>query len=154
MKKDRISELLYAIRDFVNFSILSSKFQKSNKDWSQACSCMDILDDTYMAIKNYEAFNFGISENTDYFVNKSSSYILIYGILQALILQQDALKFFCEAFQIKGDFLNNKNLQEIRYYRHISTGHPTKKKEGKDNYSFHHISQSTLTENGFQMIFF
>jgi hypothetical protein len=76
-------------------------------------------------------------------------YIAVHGILQALFLQQDAIKHICESLLI--DFKLDDTLRGIRNLRNDATGHPTKGDYGK---TFHMIVRPGMSRLGFRMYSF
>ncbi len=76
-----------------------------------------------------------------------SSYILAYGFLQALFLQQDAVRHLCEALQLSWE--SDPLLDEIREVRNDAVGHPTNRRGGK---SFGFISRPSISKSGFQLM--
>lgn len=134
-----MNEEMRIIRDMVNtpeqFYIL--KNNKSLK--SQLNSSLDTIEDTDLAMESF----IKIKVKKDYGI----LYVLTYGILQALILQQDAVKHMCEALGIKYDDTKYPYLRKIREIRNDSVGHPTKRNIG----TFHFIARNTMSDHGFQL---
>ena len=80
-----------------------------------------------------------------------SSYILAYGFLQALFLQQDAVRNLYEALQLPSE--PDPLLAEIRELRNDAIGHPTKRGGGKGKgKSFSFISRPSISKSGFQLM--
>jgi hypothetical protein len=80
---------------------------------------MDVVEDASMAVRSYVEH----AENLD----KGTLYLHTYGLLQALVLQQDAIFDLCDAlgsFRTKGDFPALDAAREIRV---AVAGHPTKR---------------------------
>jgi hypothetical protein len=105
---------------------------------------LDAIGDTHLALQEFvscdDSFDLGIN------------YILAYGVLQAIFLQQDALKHL--AFSLGHPFELPDALKEIRELRNKAVGHPTQKALNKntESKSFHHIARVSLTKNGFQLL--
>lgn len=149
----KISEINQRIRNFINDSIVKETniFSKRQDGyWSQFFSALDTIDDTCVAIDK-----FGKNKG-DYF--NQNPYLSIYGLLQALFLQQDATRHLKQA--ILGKDINFKKeypkLFEIRQLRNETIGHPTKKENdrGKSNYrnnevAYCTIDRSSLSNEGF-----
>jgi hypothetical protein len=83
-------------------------------------------------------------------VDVGQRYLLVYGALQALLTQQDAVKKVCNAFQHPFSF--PPALETIRKIRSDSIGHPTYSKENKlakanfiQHISLSHIGFTLLT---------
>lgn len=133
------------IRDYINIGRVQNKLIENKKNWNQICSSLDVLGDTTYAISSYIK---------DAFPNDDGlKYIYIYGVLQALFLQQDSLKHLtCALLSInEKDYKVNDNdaLEKIRNIRNEAIGHPTNKGGGK---SFHYISRMTIEKNGFDLL--
>jgi hypothetical protein len=77
------------------------------------------------------------------------AYIYTYGILQAIFIQQDAIRHLAEAFGL--DLTLPEELRRIREIRNSSIGHPTKQKlNGIQNYNF--ISRISMRKYGFTLL--
>ena len=108
---------------------------------------MDVIEDAELAIESYLTEKF--SEDSGVF------YLIVYGLLQALSIQQAAAFHLCESLEIQESIDKYPNLIKIRDIRHDSIGHPTKRDRGKKQkgvVSYHFISRSTLSPYGFQLI--
>lgn len=114
--------------------------------WLQLCSSLDIIEDTEFAITAFVSKEFGAS--------KASYYLATYGLLQALYVQQDAVKHLCDSLGIAHDRSKDyPRLEEIRQIRNNSVGHPTKRDKDKGRpTSFHFITQMTLNPNSFDLV--
>ena len=72
------------IRDYVNnHNLYSNHFQNLSDQWNILCVAMDTLEDTCLALQNFEKLGVG---NCD-----GERYLRLYGFLQAIFLQQDAI---------------------------------------------------------------
>ncbi len=135
-----IQNLESKIRNLINRPRRQYKILQDTSAWNQLCSCLDVIGDTELAISAYyDAIPKNISE----------TYLLVYGILQTLFLQQDAVRNLCEALAIK--YNPDPRLQEIREIRNESIGHPTKRNFKKKT-TWNFISRATLSKNGFQLM--
>jgi hypothetical protein len=132
------------IRKLINNPQKHYKLRQDKALFYQLCSSLDIIEDTEDAIAAYTEEDFG--------QDKSLLYLAVYGLLQAIYVQQDAVINLCEALGIKDDIHNYPKLNEIREIRNDTAGHPTKRdrKKGKPN-SYHHISHITLNKSGFTL---
>jgi len=140
-----MGEQIQIIRDLINTSIMRSLFSKNLALWNQLCSCLDVIGDSKLAIDAY--LNRGFGESV------GGHYLAVYGLLQALYIQQDAIRYLCESLGMPNPLDNNPRLVEIRNIRNDTIGHPTKRnrKEGQPT-SCHFISQPTLKPDGFQLM--
>ncbi len=145
---DNVSEIVGQVRDHVNQGRIKYHLMKNRDYWLQLCSCMDTLEDTEFAIDAYLA---------DSFVTGSGkAYLSIYGLLQALFLQQDAAIHLREALLREGlDFYamldEYPDLKDIREVRNDSIGHPTKRGK-KAPYTYHFIPRVSLSHDDFQLM--
>jgi hypothetical protein len=133
------------IREFVNETRRQHVLLKNRDLWSQLCSCLDVLGDSQLAIDAYSTVEFGKSDG--------ANYLALYGLLQALFLQQDAVINLCESLKIPETIDNYPRLKEIREIRNDSIGHPTKRNRRKDkSTSYHFILQPSLCSNSFKLL--
>lgn len=143
-----MQQYMSEIRELVNKPRNHYRFSRSTGMFNQLCSSMDVVEDTILAI---EAF-----ENSAYGKDISALYLATYGLFQVLFVQQDAVFHLAEALgtsKTEEQYLNTyPRLKEVRTLRNITTGHPTKKREGKNAKSYHFISQITLNETGFSLL--
>ena len=131
------------IRDLINEPRKQYTLIKKLGLWHQLCSCLDVIGDTELAIAAYTAQELG--------PDKGAAYLAVYGLLQALFLQQDAIFNLCESLGISDTISNYPRLQEIREMRNASIGHPTKRGR-KPPFSYHAISRLSLSSRGFQLL--
>ena len=137
----KISNLETKIRDYINSPRLQSNLLRDKISWNKLCSSLDVLGDTELVIDEYlkKKEPSGIGEK----------YLVLYGILQILFVQQDATKNLAEALNIK--FENDPLLEEIREIRHNSIGHPTKRGKGKGD-AFNFIVRMSISSKGFTLM--
>ncbi len=147
MIKDKVHQSIreqeQRIRDLINEPRKQYTLITKLGLWHQLCSCLDVIGDTELAIAAYTAQELG--------ANKGASYLAVYGLLQALFLQQDAIFNLCESLGISDNISNYRRLQEIREIRNASIGHPTKRGR-KRPFSYHAISRPSLSSGGFQLL--
>lgn len=136
-----IDELEQQVWDFVNNPRKRHTLMQDTAAWNLLCSCLDTVGDTELAIRAYEQSR---KPRT-----AADLYLLVYGVLQALFVQQDAVENLCKALVI--DYVPDKLLKEIRDIRNDSTGHPTKRGGGKGQ-AYNSIGQSSLTKEGFDLM--
>lgn len=136
-----ISELEQRIRKFINNPRKQSYLLKDAEAWNKLCSSLDVIGDTELAIDSYlerEITN-SIGER----------YLIVYGILQVMLVQQDAVKNMADALSINCQL--SRNLNVIRGIRSDSIGHPTKQREDKSSKSCF-IQRISLNEKGFNLM--
>jgi hypothetical protein len=111
--------------------------------WNQFRSSLDAIRQTHRAIEAYNHSNGELSED--------QRYLAIYGLLQALVVQQDAMCHLSEALGTKPVHMaRHKRLEEIRNIRNWTVGHPTKI-DRYDTHSHHAIQRPQLGRGGFSL---
>ena len=134
-----IPALEHQIRDFINGARKQHPLLKDSRAWNQLCSSLDVVGDTELAFDAYE-----VAPETD---DPGAVYILVYGVLQALVLQQDAVMHLAEALGLKYELA--PPLREVRAIRNASIGHPTKRLGQPRS---HFISRISMRKAGFQLM--
>ncbi len=123
-------------------------------NWNQLASAFDTIDDTDMAIETYTSLP---DERED----KGLLYLVIYGVLQAIYVQQDAVEALVRGFwpqrspQYKIE--HEPEAASIRSIRNKTVGHPTKDGDVKSRMkpgvqTSYHIIQNTMSTSGFQVM--
>ncbi len=111
--------------------------------WNQMLSSLQALKQTNLAVTAFQKHGVKLSEG--------ERFLAIYGLLQALVLQQDALCHLAEALKTTPVRLNrHRRLEEIRNIRNWSVGHPTKADRGPA-LSHHAIARPKLGRGGFSL---
>lgn len=142
MTMNMINNLTHKIRNTLNHPWKLELLITNNIKWQKLWTSMDTIEDTqeaieyYKGLKNFNAYNGG--------------YLFIYGILQAITLQQDALNNLNESlFENNLNFKNNyPKLYKIREIRNNSIGHPTNRGNNK---SFHRIIRISISKESFNL---
>jgi len=134
-----IRRLNEAIRRFFVMEDLPASSYSDSKS-SQIRSSLDVIEDTQMAVDSY--FEGNVAPQS------GGCYTKVYGILQALVVQQDAVKHLFDALDCPYQF--SPDLKNIREIRNRACGHPTRLE--RKRLSFHFISRATLSQEGFQLI--
>jgi hypothetical protein len=131
------------IRSWINNPRRAKMLRREVGRWNQLCSCLDTLQQTELAMQAYAS--------TSGTVGSGQHYLALYGLLQAMVLQQDAVCHLDEALGGKGTAVgNDRHLQDIRKIRNVSVGHPTKV-DRRDVMSHHHISRPKIGK-GFELV--
>lgn len=136
-----ITDLEQRIRDFINSARRQSALLENAADWNKLCSSLDLIGDTQLAIQSYPSLCKSECEG--------ASYLIIYGILQTLLLQQDAAKHIAASLNIKVKL--PKELDDIRIVRNSAAGHPGLQKENGQSKSCF-ISRPSLSPSGFDLM--
>lgn len=136
------TELTKEIRDILNHPWKRELLFQDRIRWDKIWASLDTFDDTQEAINHYS--------NLEEFGPYNGGYLHIYGVLQAINLQQDALNNLLSAlFEKTIDWKSEyPELYKIREHRNDSIGHPSKR--GNDK-SFHMIGRSSISKEGFTL---
>ena len=133
-------KLTQEIRKFINKPRKQYILLKNHKFWNQLCSSLDVIEDSDLAINAYL--------NMEFSKDDGEKYLRLYGLLQALFLQQDSVTNLCESLDFSDNLIKNIKLREIRNIRNDSIGHPTKRGKYK---SYHYISRVSITKSKFKL---
>src|SRR5882672_6063037 len=110
------------------------------------CSALDVIGDTEMALEAY--MTAPPAQHDPGSRDTGNLYITIYGILQVLYVQQDAVKNLAKSLGIP--YKHSDATRQVRNVRNAAVGHPTHH-EHTTPHAFHHISRITMYRHGFQM---
>ena len=142
-----ITQLISDIRDLINKPRKKHLLLKDSTTWNMLCSSLDVIEDTDYCL---EAF---LTTDIDP-LDDSNKYMYVYGTLQALFVQQDAVEHLTEPLKIPYPLNENSNekqqLDEIREIRNDSVGHPTKRGGGIRR-AFNFTSRITINNQGFEL---
>ena len=136
-----ISELESEIRDIINNPRRQYVLLQNSAVWNMLCSCLDVIGDTELAF-DASLRKRGVEDNGE-------KYLLVYGALQALFIQQDAVRNLTEALNIS--YTPDPLLEHIREIRNDSIGHPTKRGGGSGK-AFNFIVRMSLSQHGFTLM--
>jgi hypothetical protein len=133
---DSVEAAEQRIRDIVNNPRRRQALLQDSQRWLRLCSAMDAIGDTQMAVRAYLDEPIDDSEATGW------SYLVVYGILQVLYVQQDAAMALASCLKLTLEW--PEELEGIRETRNDSIGHPT----GRGTF----ISRISLSAEGFQLL--
>jgi hypothetical protein len=136
-----ISELESEIRGIINNPREQYALLQNTAAWNMLCSCLDIIGDTELS--------FGAFLKQREVMDEGEKYILVYGALQALFIQQDAVNNLAEALKI--NYSPDPLLVHIREIRNDSVGHPTKRGGGRGK-AFNFIVRISLSHHSFTLM--
>jgi len=111
--------------------------------WHQLWTAMDIIDDVESALSAYVENEFP--------TDVGEKYLRVYGAMQGLFLQQDALLDLIKAIHPARAITLNDVLKDIREARNASVGHPTNLNR-KGALSAHGIVQNSMRKDGFNLL--
>jgi hypothetical protein len=137
-----VKDLELKIRDLINIPRKQKSLLLEPASWNKLTSSLDIIGDTELAIDAFEA---------DYLPEaEGDKYLILYGILQALFIQQEAVQNLSEALNLS--YSSDPLLNEIREIRHDSIGHPSKRQKKGKEISYNFISRTTISHSSFTLI--
>ena len=130
------------IRDLINSSRKQNILLQDNILWHMLCSCMDTIEDKEEALESFLRDDSNSS-------NEGDNFLRIDGAMQALYVQQEAVKNLHEALNIP--YTEDTAIEKIRDIRNDASGHPTNRRNKK---AFNFISRPTLTPHSFKLLTF
>jgi hypothetical protein len=152
-----VLELADALRDRVNQPRRREALLRRPVAWNTLCSAMDVVSDTSQALWSYYETAGSEQEHS-----KGAAYLLAYGVLHALYLQQDATFWWGKSLELPGfvDFeepgkwaLAIPELAAARKTRNDTIGHPVRRDRPKSEpISSFFIVQHSLSAHGFEFI--
>lgn len=136
-----LPELEAQVRDLINHRRKQHELLKRGADWNKLCSALDVVGDTELALDAYLSHK-GVEDI-------GLRYLFVYGALQILQTQQEAVAHICEALGIKPQ--HSPKIPGIREIRSSAVGHPTQQREaGTSKSSF--IQRISLSHHGFTLM--
>lgn len=136
-------ELSRWIRDYGQDPRHQKRLMANGFIWYQSWIAMDIIDDVESALGAYI--------DNEFPTDIGERYLRIYGAMQALFLQQDALSDLVKAVHPTKKIQSNDVLKDIREARNASVGHPTRLKR-PGSLSVHGIVQNSMSKDGFSLL--
>jgi hypothetical protein len=143
-KMENLIDLASSIRDEINRPWKQNILLQDKNNWNRLCASLDSLEDSITALNGYIDGN--ITESSLGF-----KYVIVYGVLQALFLQQDAISNIYKALSL--GYKQNKELRIIREIRNSSIGHPIREDKG-DFRSANYLQQFGMTHKTFRFMTF
>ena len=137
---DQIYKQALLVRDLVIEPRIGFKLRQDKSKWGKVIASLDVIEDTCMAINSLPA-------QSAKRIEKGLLYLAVYGLLQSLFVQQNAVASLCKTLDFHFDE-SDETLKTVRGVRNDCVGHPTDRRDG----SVHSISQVTLSLVGFQMM--
>ena len=136
--RERIDE----IQDLVDEPRKQHSLNRGSASFLMFQSCIGAIKITEMALESYLKRNAGSSDVGMEFLN-------MFGVLQALYVQQDAVRNLHEALDIP--YTMDPSIETIRGIRHNAAGHPTNRdRGGKKAFNFFNVWNFEL--HGFELI--
>lgn len=148
MTNETIQELSLSVREVVNDPGMEHMFMDSTVRRYWIACCMDTVEDAQVAVEAYRRL-----EPSREGADKGNLYLVVYGVLQAMFLQQDALSNLASALNFPYEIDSYPGLKETREVRNQIVGHPTSyKRKGKESYFA--INRRSLSLDSFKVLEF
>jgi len=112
----KLDEVNERIRILGSAQKLKDILMPDSRKWYQFCSSLDVIEDTNEAIEYYSNF--------DWPKLVGGQYLSVYGLLQCIFVQQDAVINLAESLGCKD--ITKKDFTHERKTRNVAVGHPTK----------------------------
>jgi len=116
-----ISKLEQILRSYVNHIRLQTALSEDIREFDILCSALDAIGDAEEGISSYMEM--------DDPPDSGSRYIVLYGILQILFVEQDAVSAISKIFSLNER--QSEEIKEIREIRNYNIGHPVPNLENK-----------------------
>lgn len=139
---DKIDQLTESIRQIIQYPDNSFFGVLDGAEQRMLNSCLDVIEDSNACLDAPFA-----PESDDLHLDDANKYMYIYGKMQALILQQDAVSHFLNATAFEYTI---EPLKYIREIRNKSVGHPTLRGKGTGR-TFHFITRVSIRSEGFEL---
>jgi len=130
----KMKSYIAKIRELINKPILNSLLSKDHKKWNLMCGSIDALESAQLAIDSYNCLN---KDN----IKGIGQHLIIYGLFQALYVQQDSALNLCISLDISAHKneedlkLQYPELYEIRQLRNKGIGHPSRERKTNNTHS-------------------
>lgn len=131
------------IRDIINGPRMSYLLRKDLASWNRLCSSLDVIEDTYEAIHAFIALPPSRDQSSD---AVGLRYLALYGGLQALYTQQDALTGLHKSLSIPFHLKDHPAIMDARELRNGSIGHPTEQTHGQLQPSSNFLARITMDD--------
>ena len=112
----RITDLEQHIRGLINAPRKHRAIFGDSAEYHKLCSCLDVIGDTELAFHAYEEMPDDPAPG--------SSYVLAYGLLQALVLQQDAVRHRGNQADLVAEVLDSSSIPVGPSVRHAVEPQP------------------------------
>jgi hypothetical protein len=133
---DRLQVAADRVRDLVNEPRLKAILMSKRQNWLGLCGAMDAIGDTQLAVLEY------LNNPLEDGASEGWKYLVVYGILQALYVQQDSVERI--AAVVGAPYARPVQIDDIRDIRNDAIGHPA----GGGGF----VSRITLSAEGFQLL--
>jgi hypothetical protein len=135
MPKTTIDDVSDKIRTLANTPLFIDNIKRHQFNWDLTWAAMDTIEDTELAITSFTKSKAGNDQGAEY--------LRIYGLFQAIFMQQDAVRNLAEGLNLPEiDISAYAEASEVREMRNKYFGHHKYKRNGSTSY--HGISRMTV----------
>lgn len=135
MSERTVDDICRDIRDLANCPVFVQNIRRFDLNWDLVWAAMDMVEDTELAINSFE--HNGVSSNP------GAEYLKVYGLFQAMFMQQDAVRNFAEGFRLpEVNIADDTDAAEVREVRNKYFGHHKYRRNGVTTY--HGIARMTV----------
>ena len=146
MTNETIQELSLSVRDIVYDPRMEHIFMDSSARRYRIACCMETVEDAQVAVEAYRQL-----ESSREWVDKGNLYLVVYGVLQAMYIQQDALMNLAKALDFPYRIDRYPGLKKVREVRNKIVGHPTDYGRGRTE-SWYAINRRSLSLDSFKVL--
>lgn len=133
-----VDDICREIRDLANTAVFIQNIKRHGFNWDLTWAAMDTIEDTQLAIGSFEID----SESKD----TGKEYLKVYGLFQAIFMQQDAVKNLAEGLNLaKVDIATDSKASAVRELRNKYFGHHKYQRNGATTY--HGVARITVGNN-------
>lgn len=136
-----VADLEDQLRNRINARRKQHELLGRSADWNRLCSALDVIGDTELGLDAYLSH----PEISD----TGAQYLHVYGALQLLQTQQDAVSEICDALHIKPQA--SPKVPLVREVRSSAVAHPTRQRENNRSKS-NFIVRMGLSQHGFTFL--
>jgi hypothetical protein len=137
-----IEDLLEQARRRYERASLYDYFNQDRDRLATAQVALDTAEDTMLALSHYDSEGIGSDDG--------EKYLRLYGFLQAIFLQQDAIEELCTLFAGNlAEPVDTSAWKRLRELRNLTVGHPIEKGRGKVPRKRTFITRVSLETDGF-----
>jgi hypothetical protein len=139
---------LRTLRASLNDGIFINNIQRHGFEWKMACASMDMIGDAQLAIDAFGRKPVSDGQRSDVYEQR---YLEVYGLFQAIFLQQDAIRDLAAALKLsKINPFKDPDFSIVRDWRNRYFGHPSKhdpsKHEREKTTTYHGLTRVTVNQ--------
>ncbi|MGC4108719.1 MAG: hypothetical protein QM753_20540 [Thermomicrobiales bacterium] len=120
---------------------MSYILRKDSFSWNRLCSSLDVIEDTDEAVDAFLHLNPTSERRSE---EIGLRYLALYGVLQVLYTQQDALSGLHRSLSIPFDLKAHQGIGDAREIRNACIGHPTEQTHRQRQASSNFVARITM----------